>query len=402
MYYLPHWTVNGERTSSQFDAWRAAVQLGVKPKFYFYEAQYDTLDWTKEPTESWDELCYERCITLRQKYKKLSLFYSAGRDSHHILKCFYHFNIPLDEIVLLNLKTNHIRQDELIRLIYPQVHNFLRKYPKTTVTTVDVGPEEFDNYFKDDWLEKPATALVHGYFQPTNFSYYVKQILHADEPSHGIILGVDKPRIIIEDGKYYSGVMDKTMETFITDIPNIELFYYAPDMPKLHLKQSWMTLNHIEKTYGGAEYNPIQLDPLLNSKFASPSDSVFTISTKAIETNTLFKKPSSITNEFLKEYCGNSHSQYYDDFCIASGRGAAWNINLGIQNGTSKYKNNGQEEVFQNLIRDAIADKWTSVNNFTHAMDYLKAAYSSAFNKGDPYQGTLGLYSKLYYMKDAT
>ena len=35
-------------------------------------------------------------------------------------------------------------------------------------------------------------------------------------------------------------------------------------------------------------------------------------------------------------------------------------------------------------------------------MDYLKAAYSSAFNKGDPYQGTLGLYSKLYYMKDAT
>ena len=62
----------------------------------------------------------------------------------------------------------------------------------------------------------------------------------------------------------------------------------------------------------------------------------------------------------------------------------------------------GQEEVFQNLIRDAISDKWTSANNFTHAMDYLKAAYSSAFNKGDPYQGTLGLYSKLYYMKDAT
>jgi hypothetical protein len=59
-HYLPHWTVNGERTSSQFDAWRAAVSAGVKPKFYFYEAQYDQLEWTKEPKEYWEELCYER------------------------------------------------------------------------------------------------------------------------------------------------------------------------------------------------------------------------------------------------------------------------------------------------------------------------------------------------------
>lgn len=397
MYYLPHWVVNGERTSSQFDAWRAANKLGIMPSFYFYEEQYDKLDWTKEPTESWDEICYERCITLRQKYKKLSLFYSAGRDSHHILKCFYYFNIPLDEIVLLNLKTNQMRQDELIRLIYPHVHNFLRKYPNTKVTTVDVGPEEFDSYFQDDWLEKPASALVHGYFQPTNFSFYVKQIMHADEPDHGIILGVDKPRIILEDGKYYSTIIDKTMETFITDIPNIELFYYAPDMPKIHLKQSWMTLNHIEKTYGGAEYTIEQIDPISNSKFVSPSDSTFSITT-----NKILKKSTSINTDFLKEYCGNSHSDYYDDFCIACGRGAAWNINLGIQNGKSKYKNEGHEEIFKNLLRKATDENWESAHNFADAMNYLKTSFTNIFNKNDPYYGTLGVYSKKYYMKDAT
>lgn len=396
MYYLPHWIVNGERTSSQFDAWRAANKLGIMPSFYFYEEQYDKLDWTKEPTESWDEICYERCITLRQKYKKLSLFYSAGRDSHHILRCFYYFSIPLDEIVLLNLKTNHMRQDELIRLIYPHVHNFLRRYPNTKVTTVDVGPEEFDNYFQDDWLEKPASALVHGYFQPTNFSFYVKQIMHADEPDHGIILGVDKPRIVLENGKYYSTIIDKTMETFITDIPNIELFYYAPDMPKIHLKQSWMTLNHIEKTYGGAEYTTDQIDPISTSKFVSPSDSTFSI------TNKIIKKSTSINNDFLKEYCGNSHSDYYDDFCIACGRGAAWNINLGIQNGKSKYKNEGHEEIFKNLLRKATDENWLSAHNFADAMNYLKTSFTNIFNKNDPFYGTLGVYSKKYYMKDAT
>lgn len=397
MNYLPHWIVNGERTSSQFDAWRKAHDSGAYPYFYFYEKEYDALDWTTEPSESWDEICYERCITLRQKYNKLSLFYSAGRDSHHILKCFYHFNIPLDEIVLLNLKTNPVRQDELIKYIYPHVHNFLRKYPNTKVTTVDVGPQEFDNYFSDDWLEKPATALVHGYFQPTNFSFYVKQIMHADEPNHGIILGVDKPRLLLEDGKYYSTVIDKTLETFITDIPNIELFYYSPDMPKIHLKQSWMTLNHIERMYGGGNYTKDQLDPLVSSKYSLPNEERFILN---FNSDNLVQKPNMITSDFLIEYCGNSHSKYYDDMCIACGRGAAWNVNLGIQNGKSKYKNQGREELFQNLLKTALDQNWASARNFSDAMDHLKSSFGNIFNKNDPYYGTLGVYAKKYYMKD--
>lgn len=358
--YLPHWMINGQRTSSQFDAWRYASKLGIKPDFHFFDEEFSQLDWTKEPEENWDQICYERCILLRQKYKKLSLFYSAGRDSHHILKCFFFFKIPLDEIVLLNLRTNKMRQDELIRLIYPHVHDFIRVYPETKVTTVDVGPKEFDEYFKEDWLEQKASALVHGYFQPTNFSFYVKHILHDDQPNHGVILGVDKPRIILENGKYYSTIIDKTMETFITDIPNIELFYYSPDYPKIHLKQNWLLLNHIESNY----------------------------------------EKSKITPEFLLEYCGNSHSVYYDDFCIACGRGKAWNVNLGIQNGKSKYKNNGKEKVFLDLINYAKEENWVSVYNFTEALSYLKTCFPGILNNEDPYMGTLGVYSKKYYMKD--
>jgi hypothetical protein len=395
--YLPHWIVNGQRTSSQFDAWKAARAIGTKPHFYFYEEEYDKLDWTTEPTESWDQLCLERCTVLRQRYQKLSLFYSAGRDSHHILRCFYHFNIPLDELVLLNLKTNPVRQNELITLIYPQVMEYLKAFPNTKIRTVDVGPDEFDLYFKDDWLEKPASALIHGYFQPTNFSFYVKQILHADEPNHGIILGVDKPRIIIEDGKYYSTVIDKTIETFLTDIPNIEFFYYSPEMPKIHLKQTWMMLNHIERTYGTQLlYTPDQIDPLLNSKLGSSPNS-FSITAKSEQ-----KITTDITNDFLKEYCGNSHSEYYDDYCISCGRGAAWNVNLAIQNGKSKHKLNGREPVFQNVLKFGLENKWKAANNFIDAMGHLKSEYETIFNNSDPYQGTLGVYSKKYYMKDVT
>ena len=75
MYRLPHWSVNGEQTSSQIDAWRSAVQANTVPSFYFYEDEYNKLDWTNEPTATWDQLCYDRCMQLRTTYKKLSLFY---------------------------------------------------------------------------------------------------------------------------------------------------------------------------------------------------------------------------------------------------------------------------------------------------------------------------------------
>jgi hypothetical protein len=336
-------------------------------------------------------------MALRQRYKKLSLFYSSGRDSHHILRCFYHFKIPLDEIVLIDYATNPVRRQQLINYIYPQVTNFIRQYPNTQVKTVDVLPNRFEEYYTDDWLEGQASAMAHGLYQPSDFKYYIKNILHADELSHGLIVGVDKPRIVLEDGKYYSTMIDKTMENFMSDVPNLEFYYWAPDMPKIHIKQCWMLLNHIERNYGKLIYTPDQLDPLINSTLGSPASS-FSISAP----NDNVKNVNTITSDFLIEYCGNAHSEYYDDYCIGSGRGAAWNIDLPIQNGKSKYKNAGRDPVHQKVLKTALDEKWKSAFKFVDAMNHLKNEYSNVFNEGDPYLGTLGVYSKKYYMKDAT
>jgi len=392
---LPHWTVNGQQTSSQFDAWREAKRINTIPEFYFYNDEYDALDWTTEPSESWYQLCYERCISLRQRYKKLSLFYSAGRDSHHILRCFAHFKIPLDQLVLVNWEANPVRRAEMLNYIYPKVNEFLKMYPNTKVVHADVGPDEFETFYTDDWLERPFSAFTHGYFQPTNFAFFIKHVLNDDAISHGAIVGLDKPRLVLENGKYYSTVLDKTIEIYVSDIPNLEFFYYAPEMPKIHLKQAWMTLNHIERTHSGnVIYKLDQIDPLRNTLLGSEPTN-FTIADSLNTTNI-----SKITSEFLIEYCGNGHSEYYDDFCIASGRGTAWNIELGIQNGKSKYKNAGHDPVLQQILSKALSEGWRSAINFTDAFKYLKTSFGSIFNNGDPYLGTTGVYSKKYYMKD--
>jgi len=53
-------------------------------------------------------------------------------------------------------------------------------------------------------------------------------------------------------------------------------------------------------------------------------------------------------------------------------------------------------------LKTALDEKWKGAYNFTDAMNHLKNEYSHVFNGGDPYLGTLGVYSKKYYMKDVT
>lgn len=356
----PHWVVDGYKTTNQFEAWKLGKTLNTTPQFYFYNDQYDKENWSKEPSESWEALCYDRCLSLRHRYKKLSLFYSAGRDSHHILNCFLYFNIYLDEIVLIEWALNSKRNKELKEFIYPQVNLYRNFFPKTKITQIKVDKSHYDSYFVDDWLEKKYTSFSCGLFQPTQYAYYANKVLKADELNNGVIFGLDKPRILLHNNKYYSSVLDKTLEVYLCESPNIIYFYYAPEMPKFHIKQTWMTLNHIEKKFKG-----------------------------------------QITSEFLTEYCGNSHSDYYDDFCLSCGRGPAFDITASIQNGKNKYRNHGRDPVFQNLLKLGLDEKWKSAQNFKDAFDYTAEKYSDIFPNNDPFLAPVGLYSKMYYLKDA-
>ena len=358
MIYAPFWTVNNFKYDNQFFAWINAKKQNTYPEFHFFEESYDLLDWTKEPKTSWYDLCVHRCQQLRDKYKTLSLLYSAGRDSDHILQLFYTSGIKLDQIILLEYINNSERMQQLRDYIIPRTKLFLQQYPETRVLSFRIDEDLYKKYFTDDWLEKSNTSLQCGYFQPTAMSYYTENLLRAD-PTHGVVTGADKPRIVLENNKLYSTVLDKTFEVHLSHLPNHEMFYFTPDLPELHLKQSWLTVNHLL-------------------------------------TNHLDK----LNAEFLIEYCGNSHSVYYDDFCIACGRGPGWNPNLSIQNGTSKYKLSGREPWFQKLLQRALDNKWSSALNFTYAMSYIGNNYTDIFNKGDPYLGTIGVYGKKYFMKE--
>lgn len=346
---------------NQLEAWQKILATKQSFRYYFYEDQYDQLDWTQEPNMSWDAMCANKLLLLRQKYQRLSLFYSAGRDSHMILKQFYRTGIPLDEIICNRAPTVDNRIFELENYILPQVREFKQRYPTTEVKFVNIEQHSFEQYFNEGWAYNPYQCLRMNLYVPTDFGYYVKQYLDPD-PCHGYIVGVDKPRLMIEDNKVYSVVIDKNMEPFYTDLPNLELFFFSPDYPELHLKQAWMMLNYLETNYA-----------------------------------------DQLNSDFVNRFCSglNSEPWWYDQLCLSCGRGTAFDLSLAIQNGTSKPKYNRSDPRYIGFLNQASDKlKWRSAAVWMDTAEQIKKALpKEIFKNGEFYEGLTGIISKKYYMK---
>lgn len=350
----PHWIVGNERIYNQLIAWQRINETKQEFRFYFYEKEYDQFDWSSSPAQSWEDLLQARCIQLRQKYKNLKLFYSGGRDSHHVLRSFIKNNIPVDELVLMNYQTNPVREQE-----YKQILSMAIKYkdinPSVKITTIVIDKKVFDLYYRSGWIENPGITLQNGYFQPTQFSFITNQLAKVDNSSTAFILGVDKPKIIIEGDNIYTAIIDKLVELHLDTTNTIEYFYYAPDLPELHIKQCHMLLDYLEQHYPNYD------------------------------------------TQFLGEFLDNSHSQYYDEMCHAIGRGSAWDLTLPLQNGKNKY--NGAHVTFSHVLARAKDEKWKSVFYYEEMLNYFSRNLSHAFNNNDPRQGTVGIWGKKYFLR---
>lgn len=359
MISTPYYQVGDQRIYNQYLAWREILTSGREFRFVCYEQEYDRLDWTKEPTQSWDEICRNKCDMLRQRYRKLSLFYSAGRDSHHILTCFDRFNIPLDQLILIEPPLQPTKYFEFQNYIVPMARMYQKRWPQCKVKIIKFDQPLFDQYYRDNWLEKSDMTLTQGLFNPVQFGWLTEHAVNA-EPDHGVIVGLEKPRIILEDGKFYSVILDKSVEIFLSSRTNFELFYYSPDYPEVHLKQTWMMLRHLEENY------------------------------------------SPITPEFLQKFCANTFTEYYDEFCRSCGRGNAWNLDLHLQNGKNKYQLSGRDPKIQSTAEHARSQGWQAVHHYHQAFEYLANSMPQAFNQGDPHLGTVGIWGKKYFLKDQT
>lgn len=356
-----HYRVGDRRFLNSISAWQEILRSGSAFHYSFFDQAFGAYDWKLEPTETWQQLCRQRALQLRQRYSWLRLWYSGGRDSHHILQVFLQNQIPLDEIVIFHNQFDPVRDREMREIVYPLAVKMLTG-TNTRITNVTLSPDDYCRTFQKNWWEVDAcTPQQTTWFQPNNWAAIIQKrpdvfALDHSGSNVGNISGADRPRLILEDGDWYMQINDRMFEC-CTGSDRMELFYLTPDLPELHAKQCWMSVNHIEKHYRD--------------------------------------KPIAWINKWQE---GNLGAELYDDLCQAVGRGelSHWFLGLGLNKTRS-----GADERFQKIIDHAKTVQGFSYENWLTMIQDMKKNWAHIFNDGDPLKGTIGILSPKYRLKKA-
>lgn len=215
-------------------------------KFHFMEFLWDTVDWTIEPTETWQQLCAERAHELRNNYDHLALWYSGGYDSHTILQTFIRNNILLDEIVIMD--KNKIFIDTGILHALKTVENIKKTYyPNLIVNVIKSDINDLSKLYKnwgDNWIYEMVGSTTR--LSKTNKHYYTTIYDHSlktfkKENKRGNIMGHEKCKVYLYDNKWYSFFTDSNLSDFTAS--NHVDFYYSH---KLYIKQVHNVINWFE------------------------------------------------------------------------------------------------------------------------------------------------------------
>lgn len=253
----PYWKVGGRKYYNRYIAERAKLP-GEEITFHLFEEAFDKLDWTQEPKETLFEIAALRAQQLRDKYRYLRLWYSGGSDSHTVLLTFLKNNIFIDEIIVYRRSPSD--QFELLtpanaeqnKAAIPFLKQIQPQIPNTKITIADFGNSAYQRYFNDPECFERLGGTEFCLDYQMMYGSKPDLLLNSD---YCDIKGIDKPRMIMEDGKYFSLQYDglyQIQDPWYGDIP-LEFFFITPDYPELHLKQchlakNWIKSKHPEST----------------------------------------------------------------------------------------------------------------------------------------------------------
>jgi len=265
MYYEvgPDSTV---KFTNRFMAAHHAGTHNLNMRFNMYDNIFDQCDWSREPESSWDQLLDIRAQQIAAKNKPIVLYFSGGTDSYTIYKVFERNNVHIDIIYTRPRYDVHPEAWTQVMQLFDQ-----GLYDRTTKIVLRDNLVDSHNkaYANSNWIWesgiKNQFSVLSG---DTESNAHVANILGTDD-FVGII-GLEKPRLNFTSTGVYSYQHD---ENYARPMGNrqIDCFYISPDLPELHIKQSYMLLKYIKQiaksnlTTGDLAkfndiHNPVQFD----------------------------------------------------------------------------------------------------------------------------------------------
>ena len=267
----PHYDVAGTAYYSKLDAACATKELSLRTgehirsimKFRCFDSVLSKLDFSQEPTETYQELCIRRARQLRLKYRYIRLWYSGGVDSHMTLMSLYKAGVSPDEVCFMTNRTWETSDPgadiEYRTLTEPVMQAQIRQMFPTAKQRIIPFTSDFwasiDKVNFQDVLFKACVSFPMGRDIPT--AYEIQPDLFDAVSQHGIgnvceLVGEPKVFLFKKRGEWWASIADTQIINMMS-VPNIEMFHLSPDFPDIYIKQCHMVKRGLEPLMMGRE-----------------------------------------------------------------------------------------------------------------------------------------------------
>jgi hypothetical protein len=265
-----YYTVGTTTFTDKLSAILHASITAEEVTWHFNDEIYKNVDWATEPELSIDDFYKIRAQQIRDEYDYVIILCSGGGDSTNVVWSFLNNGIHVDEVVASapvsglsnwNATTtdtsagNTMSETMLAQL--PLMHEIHSKYPDIKITINDYFETLLD-YQTDDWIFR-CGEWIHpssGARYDLDKQLHIKQLAEQGKKI-AIVYGIDKPHLFYDvDNSINVMMSDLTVNVqrppFKDKYPNVEnvLFYFAPDLPQMQVKQAHMLAKWIHLPAG--------------------------------------------------------------------------------------------------------------------------------------------------------
>lgn len=237
--------VDSFRTHKTFEAWDQILSGGKSWHLSLFDETYNTVTWSQEPAESFDYLINKRIQHLSNSYKKIRLWYSAGRDSHFILRELIKRNINIDEIVFVDWAYHtpvKKEKHEVLRILANEFDN--RAVPKINIFTPSRA--NYSKYWQFVSKQQQSGGIGSNYgFNLNSFGTLLDLFFETPDDTCNLF-GLEKPRLILKNKNVIFQMVDSSIQHAMSPLHNIEWFFLQDVCPELVQKQIFMLINNVK------------------------------------------------------------------------------------------------------------------------------------------------------------
>lgn len=308
-----HFTVGSKVFKNKFEALHESSTTTNTVNFHLFENAFDQADWSQDPSLSWDQLLDIRAQQIAAKNKKIILGFSGGTDSITVYDVFIRNNI-IPDYVHIRTKPKDLEQN----LFYKDPLTFIEEERKKHGFRVIITEESFESleewYDTPEWILRPTARIefTNGLAESQTIEYNTAYQHNIDQ-NYCYVVGLEKPYCIFYQGSFFSHQYDQ--DWMHSSDPRVEPFFVSPDLPDLHIKQSYMLANYIV-SLAIKEGNPLEYYHTLKDPDKNNYSEIATIGCgrfRDLANSTLQKKLNknsrlSFVNDNLKKinYLGRS------------------------------------------------------------------------------------------------